>query len=132
MKQLSIFIENKSGTLLNILNALKDADIQIIASTIADTQDFGIYRVVCDNPDKAYSVLSDKGMTVTMSDVFAIVLEDKPGEAANVISVLTEAGINISYIYSFLVSGKGILVFRTSDTERTGQIIKEKGLHEFA
>ena len=48
------------------------------------------------------------------------------------ISVLTEAGINISYIYSFLVSGKGILVFRTSDTERTDQIIKEKGLHEFA
>lgn len=132
MKQLSIFIENKSGTLLNILNVMKDAEIQIVASMVADTQDFGIYRVVCDNPDKAYSVLKNEGMVVTMSEVFAIVLEDKPGEAANVISVLTEGGISISYIYSFLVSGKGILVFRTSDTELTKKIIKEKGLHEFA
>lgn len=132
MKQLSIFIENKSGTLLNILNVMKDAEIQIIASMVADTQDFGIYRVVCDNPDKAYSVLKNEGMAVTMSEVFAIVLDDKPGEAANVVSVLTKGGINISYIYSFLVSGKGILVFRTSDTELTKKIIKEKGLHEFA
>ena len=132
MKQLSIFIENKSGTLLNILNVMKNAEIPIIASMVADTQDFGIYRVVCDNPDKAYSVLKNEGMAVTMSEVFAIVLEDKPGEAANVVSVLTEGGISISYIYSFLVSGKGILVFRTSDTELTKKIIKEKGLHEFA
>ncbi len=132
MKQLSIFIENKSGTLLNILNVMKDAEIQIIASMVADTQDFGIYRVVCDNPDKACSVLKNEGMAVTMSEVFAIVLDDKPGEAANVVSVLAEGGINISYIYSFLVSGKGILVFRTSDTELTKKIIKEKGLHEFA
>ena len=84
MKQLSIFIENKSGTLLNILNVMKDAEIQIIASMVADTQDFGIYRVVCDNPDKAYSVLKNEGMAVTMSEVFAIVLDDKPVEGSTI------------------------------------------------
>ncbi len=132
MKQLSIFLENKSGTLLNILNALKSADIQIIASTVADTQDFGIYRVICNQPEKACLVLKEQGITVTLTDVFTIELEDKPGEAARVMAIFAEAGINISYMYSFLVSGKGILVFRTSDTEKTDAIIKAKGLHEFA
>jgi hypothetical protein len=132
MKQLSIFLENKSGTLLNILNALKSADIQIIASTVADTQDFGIYRIICDQPEKACLVLKEQGITVTLTDVFTIELEDKPGEAARVMAIFAEAGINISYMYSFLVSGKGILVFRTSDTEMTASIIKAKGLHEFA
>lgn len=132
MKQLSIFLENKSGTLLNILNALKAADIQIIASTVADTQDFGIYRVICDQPEKACLVLKEQGITVTLTDVFTIELEDKPGEAARVMAIFAEADISISYMYSFLVSGKGILVFRTSDTEKTASIIKAKGLHEFA
>ncbi len=132
MKQLSIFLENKSGTLLNILNALKSADIQIIASTVADTQDFGIYRIICNQPEKACLVLKEQGITVTLTDVFTIELEDKPGEAARVMAIFAEAGISISYMYSFLVSGKGILVFRTSDTEMTASIIKAKGLHEFA
>ena len=132
MKQLSIFIENKRGTLLTVLNVLKEAGIQIIASTVADTQDFGIYRVICNQPEKACLVLKEQGITVTLTDVFTIELEDKPGEAARVMAIFAEAGINISYMYSFLVSGKGILVFRTSDTEKTGAIIKAKGLHEFA
>lgn len=132
MKQLSIFLENKSGTLLKILNALKAADIQIIASTVADTQDFGIYRVICDQPEKACLVLQEQGITVSLTDVFTIELEDKPGEAARVMAIFAEADISISYMYSFLVSGKGILVFRTSDTEKTSSIIREKNLHEFA
>ena len=57
MKQLSIFIENKRGTLLTVLNVLKGAGIQIIASTISDTQDFGIYRIICDDPERAFIVL---------------------------------------------------------------------------
>ena len=99
---------------------------------MADTQDFGIYRIICDQPEKACLVLKEQGITVTLTDVFTIELEDKPGEAARVMAIFAEAGISISYMYSFLVSGKGILVFRTSDTEMTASIIKAKGLHEFA
>lgn len=131
MKQLSIFIENKRGTLLTVLNAFKGAGIQIIASTISDTQDFGIYRIICDDPERASTVLKEQGITATITDVFAIQLEDKPGEAARMLALFAEADISIAYMYSFLLSGKGILVFRTSDTEKTKQIIKEKGLQQF-
>ena len=131
MKQLSIFIENKRGTLLTVLNVLKEAGIQIIASTISDTQDFGIYRIICDDPERAFIVLKEQGITATITDVFAIQLEDKPGEAARVLALFAVADISIAYMYSFLLSGKGILVFRSSDTEKTKQIIKEKSLQEF-
>ena len=131
MKQLSIFIENKRGTLLTVLNALKGAGIQIIASTISDTQDFGIYRIICDDPERAFIVLKEQGITATITDVFAIQLEDKPGEAARVLALFAEADISIAYMYSFLLSGKGILVFRTSDTEKTKQVIRDKGLQQF-
>ena len=131
MKQLSIFIENKRGTLLTVLNALKGAGIQIIASTISDTQDFGIYRIICDDPERAFIVLKEQGITATITDVFAIQLEDKPGEAARVLALFAEADISIAYMYSFLLSGKGILVFRTSDTERTKQVINEKSLSTY-
>ncbi|MBR4188308.1 MAG: amino acid-binding protein [Bacteroidaceae bacterium] len=131
MKQLSIFIENKRGTLLTVLNVLKGAGIQIIASTISDTQDFGIYRIICDDPERAFIVLREQSISATLTDVFAIQLEDKPGEAARVLSLFAEADISIAYMYSFLLSGKGILVFRTSDTDRTKQVIKEKSLQEF-
>ena len=131
MKQLSIFIQNKRGTLLTVLDVLKTADIQIIASTISDTQDFGIYRLICSDPERAFAVLSGQGITVTLTDVFAIQLEDKPGEAARVLAIFAEADINIAYMYSFLLSGKGILVFRTTDTERTLQVIREKSLQLF-
>ena len=131
MKQLSLFIENKRGTLLTVLNVLKGAGIQIIASTISDTQDFGIYRIICDDPERAFIVLKEQGITATITDVFAIQLEDKPGEAARVLALFAEADISIAYMYSFLLSGKGILVFRTSDTERTKQVINEKSLQVF-
>lgn len=131
MKQLSIFIENKQGTLLTVLNVLKSANIQIIASTISDTQDFGIYRIICDDPERAYVVLGEQGVSVTLTEVFAIQLEDKPGEAARVLALFAEADISIAYMYSFLLSGKGILVFRSSDTEKTKQVIANKSLQEF-
>lgn len=131
MKQLSIFIQNKRGTLLTVLDVLKTANIQIIASTISDTQDFGIYRIICSDSERAFDVLSGQGITVTLTDVFAIQLEDKPGEAARVLAIFAEAYINIAYMYSFLLSGKGILVFRTNDTERTQQVIREKSLQLF-
>ena len=76
--------------------------------------------------------MKEQGIPVTITDVFTIELEDKPGEAARVMAIFAESGISISYMYSFLVSGKGILVFRTSDTEKTSRIIREKNLHEFA
>ena len=123
IQQLSIFIENKSGTLLKVLQLLKDAHIQLIASTIADTVEYGIYRIICSEPARAYETLRKAGISVTLSDVFALKLDNQPGRAADAIQILTREGINITYMYSFLLDGKGILIFRTDNSERTRETI---------
>lgn len=126
--QLSVFVENKSGTLLRVLDLFKDAGIQLIATTISDTVEYGIYRIICSEPAKAYDVLREAGISASMSEVFAITLDNQPGRAADAVRVLSQAGIGISYLYSFLLGGKGILVFRTDDAERTNEVILRERL----
>ncbi|MCQ2110170.1 MAG: amino acid-binding protein [Bacteroidaceae bacterium] len=127
--QISVFIENKSGTMLKVLKVLKESGIQIIASTISDTVEYGIYRIICDNPGQAYLLLKEQGISVTLSDVYAIELDNAPGRAADALQSFAEAGISISYMYSFLVHGKGILIFRTNDTEKTNEVIALNNLN---
>ena len=126
--QLSVFVENKSGTLLKVLKLLKEGNIQLIASTISDTVEYGIYRIICSNPEKAFNILKDAGITANISEVFAITLDNTPGQAANAIESFTEAGISISYLYSFLLGGKGILIFRTDNNQKAREVILEKKL----
>ena len=124
VKQISVFIENKSGTLLKVLELFKQANIQLIATTVSDTSEYGIYRVICSDPELAMQTLQAAGITASVSDVFTITLDDQPGRAADAVRELTEAGIGISYLYSFLLDGKGILVFRTDNPELTEEIIQ--------
>ena len=126
--QLSIFIENRSGTLIKVLEALKEANIQIIASTIADTAEYGILRIVCAEPQRACEELKKAGIAVAISEVFALQLDNKPGGAADVITLFSKAGISITYIYSFLYGGKDILVFRTDNTELARETITRNNL----
>ena len=70
--QLSVFIENKSGALVSVLRLLKQENIQLIASTIADTLDYGIFRIICSQPEKAYNVLKEAGVAVSLCEVFAV------------------------------------------------------------
>ena len=126
--QLSIFIENRSGTLIKVLDALKEAHIQIIASTIADTAEYGIYRLICSEPMRACEELKKANVAVALSDVFAIEIDDQPGRAADAVKTFSEAGISIAYMYSFLLRGKGILIFRTDDNEKTVSVIKTNNL----
>ncbi len=121
--QLSIFIENKSGTLQKVLQILKEANIQLVATTIADTVEYGIYRVICSEPLRAYDCLKEGGISVALSDVFAISLDDRPGSAADAINAFSQAGISLTYLYSFLLGGKGILIFRTDDYDRAREVI---------
>ncbi len=123
VKQLSIFIENKGGTLIKVLDMLSKEKIQIIASTVADTKDYGIYRVLCDNPVQAYMLLKDDGINVQLTDVIAISIDDTPGTAAEAIRKISASGVNILYLYSFLWKGKGVLVFRTDNNETAQEAI---------
>ena len=128
LHQISIFIENKPGTLHETLGIIKQENLQIVASSISDTAEYGIYRVICSEPSRAYQVLRDAGISVALSDVFAITLDNEPGRAADAVKVLHDAGISITYMYSFLLDGKGILVFRPDDAELTREAIILNGL----
>ena len=121
--QLSIFIENKSGALVKVLDMLRRFGVQIIASTIPDTAENGIYRVICSEPLRAYEGLKKSGVPVALSDVFAIELDDQPGRAADAVEILSNAGISLIYLYSFLLRGKGILVFRTDNEKLARETI---------
>lgn len=123
VKQLSIFLENKNGTLIKVLDTLSKANIQIIASTVADTKDYGIYRVLCNNPVQAYMLLKDEGINVQLTGVFAISIDDTPGTAANAINKISASGVNILYLYSFLWKNMGVLVFRTDNNEKAQETI---------
>ena len=81
--QLSVFIENKSGALVRVLRLLKQENIQLIASTIADTADFGIFRIICSEPEKACNVLKEAGVAVSLCEVFAVELDDRPGPSSS-------------------------------------------------
>ena len=130
--QLSVFIENKSGTLVKVLKLLKQENIQLIASTIADTADYGICRIICSEPTRAYNVLKAAGVAASLCDVFAIQLDDTPGSAADAIEIFAQEGISIAYLYSFLLAGKGVLVFRTDNAEKAREIITMNGLQFIA
>ncbi|MCQ2173244.1 MAG: amino acid-binding protein [Bacteroidales bacterium] len=131
VNQLSIFIENKSGTLVKVLKTLKDEGIQLIASTIADTAEYGICRIICSSPAKAYEVLKAAGVAVSLCDVFAIELDDEPGRAADAIELFSREGISIAYLYSFLLGGKGVLIFRTDNAEKATKVILDNKLKYF-
>ena len=123
IKQLSIFIENKGGTLIKVLDLLSKAGIQIIASTVADTKDYGIYRVLCSNTPQAYLILKEAGINVQLSEVFTLSIDDQPGRAAEAIKEISAAGVSILYLYSFLWQGKGVLIFRTDQSEKAKETI---------
>ena len=128
VNQLSVFIENKSGTLVTVLKSLKEEGIQLIASTIADTAEYGILRIICSEPERAYSVLKNAGVAVSLCEVFAISLDDVPGRAADAIELFAREGISIAYLYSFLLGGKGVLIFRTDNYEKAKAVILDNSL----
>jgi len=131
IKQLSIFLENRSGTLSKVLEQIKKSQIQLVAITIADTAEYGILRIICTEPTRAFEELKEAGVAVALSDVFAIELDNKPGCAADAISVFSDADISVTYLYSFLFNGKGILIFRTNNTEGASEVIEKNHLNYF-
>ena len=128
ISQLSIFIENRTGTLLKVLDLMKQSKIQMIACTIAETAEYGIFRIICSEPQRACAELKQAGLAVAISDVFALELDNQPGGAADVVKFLGEAGVDITYMYAFLLGGRGILVFRTDEGDLAHKVIADNHL----
>ncbi len=128
IQQLSVFIENKSGTMLQILKLLSREGIQLLAVNIADTVEYGIFRIICSEPTKAFNMLKDNHISVTLTDVFAIELDDEVGELARTLEIFKNENISVTYLYSFLLNGKGVMIFRTTDPEHTCDVMVKFGM----
>jgi len=124
-----VFLENKSGRLAEVTQALADANVNIRALCIAETIDYGVLRLIANDPAKAKKVLSDGGFTVTETSVLVVEIEDRPGGLAKIIKILARAGINIEYIYAFLTrSEKAFVVFRLEQMDEAAKALQAAGV----
>ncbi|MEL7655867.1 MAG: ACT domain-containing protein, partial [Bacillota bacterium] len=120
IKQISIFIPNKKGSLSDLTDILIAHNIDIRAIAVFDTTEFGILRIVVDDPDRAVEILKEKGVVAKVSRVIAVEPEDKPGSLNEIFSILRDSDINIEYIYSFIMRKKEMpyVVLKVDDQER--------------
>jgi len=121
VKQLSVFIENKAGRVSEITDVLGNAGVNIRGFSVSDTTDYGIVRLVVDDPDAGKSVLHDAGFTVKESDVICIDLPDHPGGLAGVLKVVSNAGVNIEYVYSLIST---YVVINVADIDRALSLLE--------
>ena len=127
LKQLSVFVENKPGSLMDVTSKLTEAHVNIRAVATFDTPEFGILRLVVDKPAEAKGYLTERGFVVRVHEVMGVELEDKKGNLNQMLAILADGKININYIYSFVIrEGKApVMVFNTDDFEKAAQILKE-------
>lgn len=130
IKQLSIFVENREGTLVEVTDAIAKAEVDIRAMNVADTNDFGIFRLIVTDYDKAKAALEEANCFVSITEVVGVAIEDKPGSLAKVIKLLAQNNINIEYMYAFITISRqfAYVVLRVADNEAAEKILVENGI----
>lgn len=121
VKQISVFIENKTGKLAEITKYIADNNVNMKALSVADTHDFGILRIICENHAAALNVIKDGGYVATETEVLAVEIPDSPGALAEILDVLAKADIAVEYTYAFLSVkniGHAYMIFRVDDNEK--------------
>lgn len=128
--QISVFVENKMGRLSEITQVLAKEKIDIRALSIADTSDFGILRLIVDQPEVCCSLLKKAGLTTKITKVLAAHLSDEPGALHRILTLLEDKGINIEYVYAFLsrTPEGAFVILRVADIETAGNILIEGGI----
>ncbi|MBP2656106.1 MAG: amino acid-binding protein [Firmicutes bacterium] len=132
LRQISVFLENKRGTLAQVLNALNENGVNLRAMTVADTADFGILRIVVNDPDKVEQILKDANYAVKITPVLTMKIEDSPGGLMKKVKLLTDNGINIEYIYAFAstdIDGARV-VLKVDNLEQASQIMRDASAAE--
>ncbi|MBN1380139.1 MAG: ACT domain-containing protein [Deltaproteobacteria bacterium] len=127
VEQISIFMENKPGSLENVTRILKDADINIRTLSLADTSDFGILRLIVNDVDAAKKVLKENGFTVSRTTVIAVEVPDQPGGLHRIMSVIAAQNINVDYLYAFVEkSGENaVIIFRFNDPDAAIDVLQK-------
>ena len=128
ISQLSVFLENKTGYLNQVLAVLAKHNINIVALTVADTSDYGILRAIVSDPEKALEVLRAEQFSVRIHDILSIEMSAAPGTMSHILDMFTAADICIEYVYAFSFGSKSILILRTDNREKSIQVIKDNKL----
>ena len=130
IKQLSVFVENKKGSLHEITDALAEAKINLRSMCVADTANFGIVRIIADEPERAKELLDKAGHAANIREINAFAVPDVPGGLAKVLNLLETNGVNIEYMYALVTSevGKAYAVLRSDDTDATDALLAQNGI----
>jgi hypothetical protein len=131
LTQISVFLENRKGRLHEVCSMLGNAGINIRALTIAETETFGVLRIIVDKSDAALELFSRNNVTANRTEVVAVEVEDRPGGLANILKSLSEHDVNVEYMYGFIekFTEKALLVFRFDDTEKAGKVLAAHGIN---
>lgn len=130
IKQVSVFVENKKGSLHEITDLLAKANVDLRSMCIADTSDYGIVRMIADDAERAQKVLCDAGHTANIRTVTAFAVPDEPGGLAKALNLLESNGVNIEYLYALITTAtdKAYTVMRSDDTEKAESVLLESGI----
>ena len=131
VRQISVFLENRPGALHEFTQILEAHNIDLRALSLAESEDFGIVRVIVDDPLRASQVLKEEGYVSSMTKVLAVEIEDKPGALVGILNVLGEKKINLEYMYAFLAkkANSAFVVFRVADNDEAIRVLSECGIH---
>ena len=130
VRQISIFLENRSGRLASVLREVGSAGVNIRALPLADTSDFGILRLIVDDVDKGVQALRETGHTVSLTEVLAVEVPDHPGGLAGILDKLSAANLNVEYMYAFVcrATEKAVVVFRFEDVDHAVATLQSSGI----
>ena len=131
VKQISVFLENRAGTLHEMTKALAEADIDLRGLSLAETSDFGIVRLIVDDVLGTVSTLKDAGFVASMTDVLAVEVPNVPGGLNRVLEILDGTGVNIEYMYAILgnkSSQTAYMIFRVDDNDKSAEALKKEGV----
>jgi hypothetical protein len=130
VEQISIFLENKPGSLEEATRILKDAGINIRTLSLADTTDFGVLRLIVNDVETASRVLKEQGLRVSRTTVVAVEVPDQPGGLHGILGVLSKNGINVEYLYAFVEkSGRNaVIIFRFDDPDAAIEVLRKNGM----
>ena len=126
IRQISVFVENQPGSMMNVTSVLTEAHVNIRAISTFDTPEFGIMRLIVDDPVRAKEKLTEKGFVTRVSDVIGAELKDEKGNLNQMLAILADGKININYIYSFVIrEGKSpVMVFSTDNYEKVEEVLR--------
>lgn len=132
IQQLSIFLENKAGRLSEVTEILASENINISALCVAETSDYGILRLIVNNPARAVKTLKEKGFSVSLTDVLCILIPHEVGSLAKTVKKFSDNGISIEYMYAFAMGDRTPLIIRVDDINEANKVIGENGIKQIS